>query len=413
MDGHAQPLLHLAITKRYSRVVRLLIEAGADVDLPTGQGISPLSLAFQKGDFSSVDALIAANAQLNDGTLHDAAHCLDSKAIELLTAHGHDPNFPSLRHDGRGALAELCLKAPLYASKCVEIEVKKAVKALVDGGAQTGILTVTENRPERSLLLLALESDKPFVMAQGFLASGQYIHVNADFNLYNDGEYMYSPIMYIEKGLWEGQRKNRQPALNVLRLSQGQRRFWRHEGAQPPDMVNPPPEVAQAEKRRKAALIEQQQREFELHEKLRLKEVEAQATLAIRQREHDISQRLDQDRHQTELAALQARIGADLTYQQSRANIENQRNAQQLENVRSQKAIEFKTFSDMKAIESQHRQQQMGLISEERRLVDSRNALGQTTMQVAAAEMAFRRQNRGSRQALNDVSGRSNRFREN
>jgi hypothetical protein len=84
-----------------------------------------------------------------------------------------------------------------------------------------------------------------------------------------------------------------------------------------------------------------------------------------------------------------------------------------LENVRIQKAIEFKTFSDMKAIESQHRQQQMGLISEERRLVDSRNALGQTTMQVAAAAMAFRRQNGGSRQALNDVSGRSNRFLEN
>jgi hypothetical protein len=104
-----------------------------------------------------------------------------------------------------------------------------------------------------------------------------------------------------------------------------------------------------------------------------------------------------------------------MAYNQSQANIENQRNAQQLENMRAQKAVEFNTFSDMKAIEQRERQQQLGWIQEERRLVDSRNALGKPMMEVAWAEMEFRRQNGigSSHPELGGVSGRANRFLEN
>jgi hypothetical protein len=415
VNDHPQPLLHLAITKGYPLIVRLLIQAGAEVDLPSAQGVSPLSLAFQKGDLASMDALLAANADTNDGTLHDAARCLDLKAIEMLIIHGHDPDFPSIRHDGRGALAELCYRAPQHAPRCTDSKVKKTIKALVDGGAQKDIHTITDDDLGRSLLHLALDSSKPYLMAKAFLESGQYKHVNDDFNLYNDGEFTYSPISYVEKGAWEGTEQNRQPVLNLLKKYQVRCRFWRNEGLQPPDMIGAPPDIVQAEKERKADLAEQQRRQAKLNERLRLKEVEAQAAIAIKEREHEIAKRHDQDRHQTKLSALQARLGADIAYKQSQANMENQRNAQQLENIRAQKAIEFKTFSGMKAIEQRDRQQQLGLIQEKRRLVDSRTALGKTTVEVARAEMEFRRQNGvgSSRPALRDVSGRANRFLEN
>jgi hypothetical protein len=143
-------------------------------------------------------------------------------------------------------------------------------------------------------------------------------------------------------------------------------------------MIGAPLDVVQAEKERKADLAEQQRQQFELDERLRLKEQEAQAAISIKGREHEITKRLGQDQQQTELTALQARLNADMAYNQSQANIENQRNAQQLENMRAQKAVEFNTFSDMKAIEQRERQQQLGWIQEERRLVDSRNALGKT-----------------------------------
>ena len=102
---------------------------------------------------------------------------------------------------------------------------------------------------------------------------------------------------------------------------------------------------------------------------MRLREEEVQAAIAIKQREHEITKRLEQDHHETELAALQARLSANISYKQSQANIENDRNARQLENLRAQEGFKFKTFSDMKAIE--HRNMQ-----EERRLVESRTALG-------------------------------------
>jgi hypothetical protein len=180
-------------------------------------------------------------------------------------------------------------------------------------------------------------------------------------------------------------------------------------------MIGAPLDVVQAEKERKADLAEQQRQQFELDERLRLKEQEAQAAISIKGREHEITKRLGQDQQQTELTALQARLNADMAYNQSQANIENQRNAQQLENMRAQKAVEFNTFSDMKAIEQRERQQQLGWIQEERRLVDSRNALGKPMMEVAWAEMEFRRQNGigSSRPELGGVSGRANRFLEN
>jgi hypothetical protein len=149
---------------------------------------------------------------------------------------------------------------------------KKCIKALISGGAQQDIQTITDDDLGRSLLHLALDSGSPYVMAKAFLECGSYKNVNDDFNLYNDGEYIYSPISYVEKGRWEGEERNRQPILNLLKKYQVRRRFWRNEGPQPLDMVGEPDDIVQDEKQRKANLAEQQRRQSESDERLHLRE---------------------------------------------------------------------------------------------------------------------------------------------
>jgi hypothetical protein len=84
----------------------------SDIDLPDENDITPLSLATQKNDMTSMQALLDASASANDGSLHDAARMANADAIKLLLTHGHDPNFPCVRFDGRPPLFELCLQWP-------------------------------------------------------------------------------------------------------------------------------------------------------------------------------------------------------------------------------------------------------------------------------------------------------------
>jgi hypothetical protein len=80
--------------------------------------------------------------------------------------------------------------------------------------------------------------------------------------------------------------------------------------------------------------------------------------------------------------------------------------------MRDQKAIEYKTFSNMKAIEHQEREHTMRLIQTEKSLVDSQNALGRTAIEAAEAQLPYRQAGLGgssARPALMDVSaGRGN-----
>ena len=122
--------------------------------------------------------------------------------------------------------------------------------------------------------------------------------------------------------------------------------------------------------------------------------------------------KLEQDRHNAELAAMKERQQTDLDYKKSQADIENQRKLQQLARMRDQKAIEYKTFSNMKAIERQEREHTMRLIQTEKSLVDSQNALGRTAIKAAETQLLYKQAELGgssARPALMDVlTGRGN-----
>lgn len=101
--------LHVAATKGHLAVVRLLIDAGADVDRRDHHGISPLHQAF---DWPEVmEALLDAGADV-DGTtfqgvtpLMSAAVFGDMESVRLLLARGADP---TRREDVRNATAAEC-----------------------------------------------------------------------------------------------------------------------------------------------------------------------------------------------------------------------------------------------------------------------------------------------------------------
>jgi hypothetical protein len=267
--------------KSYSRVVQRLVKAGVDVDLTSSDGTTPLSLACKVGDLATMDALLEANPEPNDGTLHDAARNLDSNAIKLLVSHGHDPNRPSPRHNGRSPLAELCYQAPSFAQCSSGGEMKKAIKALIKGGARIDIKTVTNDDFERSLLLLALDRQKPHTMAEAFLDCDQWKHINDEFNLYTNGEYTFSPIMYVKKGIWKGAEQHRQNVLNLLKLYQARPQFWKNEGEQPHDMIGAPDHIVQAQNERKAEIEASKRRQDELAVVLKLEQDRHNAELTV------------------------------------------------------------------------------------------------------------------------------------
>lgn len=177
LTNHPEPLLHLAIENGRHQIVQSLIKEGADIDLPDEDSVTPLSLATQKNDMTSMQALLDASVCANDGSLHDAARMVNADAIKLLLKHGHDPNSPCVRFDGRPPLFELCLQAPEHLKQTQATTqqkgmlAKKAIEALISGEA------FTEDRlPQagnRSLLLHALDSSNPHLMTKALLVGAE------------------------------------------------------------------------------------------------------------------------------------------------------------------------------------------------------------------------------------------------
>lgn len=143
LQNHPEPLLHLAIENSRSQILQFLIDAGADVDLADEIGVTPLCSATRKKDLTSMRTLLEASDSSNDGSLHEAAHLVSRDAIELLLEYGHDPNFGSVRFEGRPPMFELCYQAPIYlqhsqaTAQQKDKEIKKAIQLLIKAGGLT------------------------------------------------------------------------------------------------------------------------------------------------------------------------------------------------------------------------------------------------------------------------------------
>ncbi|KAG9228084.1 hypothetical protein BJ875DRAFT_490245 [Amylocarpus encephaloides] len=320
LRDHPEPLLYIAIESGRYQAVPLLVNAGADVDVANEEGVTPLSIASQKGDINSMRILLEASSCPTDGSLHDAAHWANLDAINLLLKYGYDANLPSLRFEGRPPLFELCFRAPVYLQQTQataqqkEKKIKLAILALIEGGALTGErLPQAENR---SILHHALDSANPYIMTKVFLECGQFKEINFEHNLFTNGEYTYSPTMYVKKGKCRGDKTQSQSLVTLLESFSATDRYWKNKGAQPRDMIDPPQHIQKAEDDRKA--LEKRRREEAEEERRRVEEeqrqiraarlklsLEAEATqakLEKEERQFKLRQEHEQRMHQQGLA---------------------------------------------------------------------------------------------------------------
>ncbi|KAI1755249.1 hypothetical protein F4782DRAFT_441687 [Xylaria castorea] len=249
--SHVTPLM-LAIQTRRQDVVKLLLLAGAEVDVTDALGNSPLSMAAGIGGdlaIAVMSNLLAAGASKNDGSLHNAARELNIQAMQVLVEYGHDPDFPSPLHGGRSALAEICL----YASDSIqtimskEKAMERAIELLVQSGTD-----ITIQSEGKSVLLLALESADALITTRVLLRAALWKDINKPFNQYSDGKYTYSPTIYVERVLSNSDKTTE--LVRLLRSNRCTDVYYANSGPQPADAVGMPPHIQREEEERQARL---------------------------------------------------------------------------------------------------------------------------------------------------------------
>ena len=163
--------------------VRALVDAGADVNAPQGDGMTALHWAAELGDAETVTVLIDADANLEAVTrlgaftpLHVAAEVGQAATVKLLLEAGANPR----------AVSTLGGEVPLhYAAQAGSVE---AIEALLGRGAdpngrsatgQTPLIFAAErNRPEAITALIRAGAD-PSLMTVVLDLSGQERHAKA------------------------------------------------------------------------------------------------------------------------------------------------------------------------------------------------------------------------------------------
>ncbi|TWU77280.1 hypothetical protein ED733_003790 [Metarhizium rileyi] len=211
--------LMLAIQTRRPDLVKILLLEGAEVDALDYLGRTPLSMATNIGGDISVQImslLLAADPSRDDGSLHNAARDLNLPVVKVLIQSGHDPDFPSPLHEGRSALAELCLHGSDQGDMSVDREraMQRVMTLLIDNNSD---LSIKVN--DKTLLQLCFDASDPVSTTRSFLKS------EASDDL-----------------------------LKILKANRASDVYYAVSGSQPPDAIGLPEDMAVQERVRKARL---------------------------------------------------------------------------------------------------------------------------------------------------------------
>ncbi|KAF4339856.1 ankyrin repeat domain protein [Fusarium beomiforme] len=249
--SRSTPLM-LAIQTRREDIVKELLIEGANVDITDAMGRTPLAMATEIGGELSTKMmgnLLAFDQSKDDGSLHNSARELNFAAVTVLVEHGHHPDFPSPLHDGRSALGEVCRHGAGSAKFTAEGEklMQKVMTYLIDAGSD-----LTLQSHGKSLLLLCFDSTDPIATTRSFLKVAMWKEINKPYNHYTDGEFTYSPTMYVKKVLPESDTRDQ--LLSLLRANRAVDVYYSNSGDQPDDAVGLPSDMLVQERERKARL---------------------------------------------------------------------------------------------------------------------------------------------------------------
>jgi ankyrin repeat protein len=405
--------LMLAVQNKRKEVMRKLLLAGAEADVVDATGNTPLTMATKIGGdigTSMMRDLLIVETFKNDGSLHNAVRELNLAAVEELVEASHELDFPSPLHSGRSALAELCLNAahtgPLTASQ--EKAMEKTMTYLISHGTD-----LTLHASGKSPLLLAFDSVDPLPTTRALLKVGMWKHVNAPSNQYTHDNHVYSPTQYLLRLL--PQSDTTVSLISLLYANRAADTYYALTGPQPPDAINPPPDILAAERARTArqearAFAEQDHRlqlartreSAELQDQIFLRRVDLEDSKARRelaflrergQVEDDLfaaqirRQRETQTlrlSHETELGQVGARnarmLGdaeAEVQAQKQRGQLEweRQMGAERVKGEKEMAALRVRERGDVDRIDERASKRTIGRIEAQRKLVEKQDAL--------------------------------------
>ncbi|KAI9152135.1 Lymphoid-specific helicase [Paramyrothecium foliicola] len=405
--------LMLAVETRRPDVVKMLLLDGAEVDIIDYQGRTPLSLATQIGGDLAIQMmgnLLAAEPSKDDGSLHNAARELNLPAVRVLVQAGHDPDFPSPLHEGRSALAEVCLRGSDAGELNVEREraMQKVVGFLIEAGSD---LSIRSNG--KSVLHLCMEARDPVATTRILLKVGMWKHINKPYNYYDNGEQTYSPTMYVSKVLPPSD--SRDALLALLRANRAIDVYYANEGPQPQDAVGLPEDMAVEERVRKARLQrianESQDHAISLARRREIANVEQQILAqkaemedARRKRMHNedinairsraqldeslsaasLSRRLSEQRALTEAtlsrnrAVAAAELEAEEQRQRKALEWESKLNTERVGNARAVSALRLSEREELERIEYKVDERVARRLERQQKLVESQEKLAKT-----------------------------------
>jgi hypothetical protein len=228
-----------------------LISKGANVTEADRDGVTPLNLASSMGNAVIMDALLNADAETNDGSLHDVSRQLRGDAMRTLIKHGHEVDYPSDRHGGRSALAELCLKAADNDPTPAKLE--ESISCLIANDADIRLQRRAGPDVGKTIFHYALDSTNPLLILTVLLKMMWKIIDEPTF-LFNDKTYTYSLTKYVEKGLFGGPQDQKQDILDLLYNKNAVDRYWANDISmpQPADYCGAPPHIEQEVQLQKA-----------------------------------------------------------------------------------------------------------------------------------------------------------------
>jgi hypothetical protein len=332
------PLI-LAIQNQRSLIVEKLVMKGVKVTVSDEYGVTPLAMASRLGNSEIMGYLLKAGAVRNDGSLHDAARDLRCDAMRVLIKYDHQVDYPSERHDGRSALAELCLNAVNLSPISEDLE--EAITCLVGNGSDIRLRCTSEDKSEKSIFHYALDSADPLSVLAVLLKMMWQI-LNDDAFLHKDKKYTYSLTKYVEKDVFRGPQDQKIEILRLLRNKRAIDKFWANniEDEQPEDYCGAPPsieeEVRVQKVRRKRMLEERENVMF----RLEMKELTTVREVEITEIQHKADIRRDYEKAQANQNIMTQHAGT-LLQLELHAEGEKQRMLTERQNkeVSHQKAI--------------------------------------------------------------------------
>lgn len=313
----------LAAREGRQDIVQALLERGADPSARDKLSRSALFYASSTSLTSVVETL-SAHALRNDGSLHEAARCLQFDVAAVLVRHGHSPNFPCRLHAGRTPLGELCLNAEV-ANGNERTKVRQLLRLFLDNGANPKF----KARNERSTIILALDNPHSALeVTEALLETEAWEGLNDEKHMFRDPSGLwYSPLKYVELVPSPSRAAHKQDLLELLRDKGCEPKYYSETAEQPAGAVGMPAPIAR---------LADRQKEHQLSLKL-AKEASDHARMLEETTHRDLLRR-KQEQQDADMAAAAAASAQWQALEQQKHDFEIQRLRSAERTKRSEKA---------------------------------------------------------------------------